>query len=135
MLEQYDKLVDTLNSVKLSVRGGVVAGGALTWNKMSELLKLYSGPHKDGIKVLMSSLRKPRQELMKNVDQGLHYCKDWEGYNFDTGQFEDYFTAGITDSAEVLQNCLIDSVTASIMLSKVASGVIHISKDDNKQEY
>ena len=38
MLEQYDKMVDALNSVQTAKSQGIVAGGGVTYWRLSELL-------------------------------------------------------------------------------------------------
>lgn len=43
MLENYDHLVDALNSVTTAKKEGVVAGGGITYWRMAELLSSYEG--------------------------------------------------------------------------------------------
>ena len=38
MLENYDKIVDALNSAKSAKKNGIVAGGGITFWKMAQLL-------------------------------------------------------------------------------------------------
>lgn len=52
MLENYDHLVDALNSVKSAKKDGIVAGGGITYWRMADLLINYQGEGKEGVKVL-----------------------------------------------------------------------------------
>lgn len=67
MLENYDHLVDALNSVTTAKKEGVVAGGGITYWRMAELLRDYEGEGMEGVRILAKVLKIPRKKLMQFV--------------------------------------------------------------------
>lgn len=51
-MENYDKTIDALNSVTTAKKNGVVAGAAITYWNLANLLKTYNGENAIGVQIL-----------------------------------------------------------------------------------
>lgn len=86
LLENYDHIIDALNSAKTAMRDGIIAGGGVTFWRLSELLGMYSGEGEDGVKVLAEALRQPRIKLMQHIPAEKRPLSGelWHGYDLKT---------------------------------------------------
>ena len=67
-LELFDKAVDALNSVRSAQKSGVVAGGGITYLRISQLLESFKHDNEDveqGVKCIALALKQPLKKLMQ----------------------------------------------------------------------
>ena len=60
-------MVDALNSTKSAMRDGVIAGGGITFWRLSQLLENYTGEGEVGVRILAQALKVPRKKLMQYI--------------------------------------------------------------------
>jgi chaperonin GroEL len=113
-----DKAEDCVNSTKLAMQNGIVAGGGVA------LLNVIAGlPDTIGGKILKEALEAPARTIRKNAGvpalEGYDYDgKNFTGFNARTREVVDMFYAGIVDSSSVVKNSLRSAVgVAGIMLT------------------
>lgn len=111
-------MVDALNSTKTAMENGVVAGGGVTFWRLSELLESYEGDGQEGVHILAKALKQPRMKLMKHVpfEKKPLSGKNWEGYDLKKETIRDMFEAGIVDSLTVAKSVIIDSLSLCTVL-------------------
>lgn len=126
--EIKDKLVDGLNSVKNSLKEGVIPGGGAALVHASELLHLIKTSSEEknaGIEVMRQVCFEPIYSLCDNAGLNGAYIaqklleeyKDPEyGFNLNTNQFENMIESGIYDSVYNAKNILADAVSIGGMM-------------------
>ena len=131
MLEDYDHIIDSLNSVTSAKKDGVVAGGGVSLWRLAELFEQYEGEGKIGVKILSEALKTPRLKLMQYIPPQKKPLSGniWEGYDLRQEKIVDMFEVGIIDSVNVAKSTLIDSISLCSVLAEVDIGIARTNKN------
>ena len=129
--EERDLIIDSLNSAKSAIKGGVLPGGGVAYYHASKLLvdglsdQLTDPSEQMGAKILGQAMQVPIQKLIRNKTNtsGAHIIDKIEqsgdfftGYDLQNERMCDMMEAGIYDSLNVIKVILEDSVSLASMV-------------------
>jgi len=144
MKERKDLLENALHATRAAAEEGVVAGGGVVFLRaIGEVEKARArakGDEKIGFDIVANALKAPTTQIVENSgEQGdVVVAKLLEkgkniGYDANTGQFVDMFTAGIIDPAKVARTALeMAASVAGLMLT--TNVLVTELKDKDKNE-
>lgn len=128
LTEKLDRFDDAVRATKAAISEGFVAGGGVTFIRISEEIAHEGLPignedmHKGGI-ALLTALSKPFKQMMDNVgwDAEAAYAKVLKGevnvsFNTKSGKMENLIDAGIIDSTKALRCALQNAASIAGML-------------------
>lgn len=125
--ELKERVKDAVGATKAAIDEGVVVGGGVALlhaAKALDKLKTSDPDEKIGIKIIKEALSQPVRWLAKNsgVDEGWVVKKIEEsqdhnfGFNAQTLEFENLFTAGIIDPVKVTRSALQNAASVASMI-------------------
>ena len=132
MKEKKDRVDDALQATKAAIEEGIVPGGglALLHSAYTTTCELKNYDEELGCKIMQSVLQKPFEQILINaglkddVHSIKHSILDQEdkntGYNIKTGEYIDFFEAGIIDPTKVTRCALENavSIAGTILLTE-----------------
>ncbi|MBD3760123.1 chaperonin GroEL [Rhizorhabdus sp.] len=135
--ERKDRLDDALHATRAAVEEGIVPGGGTALLYASRSLDDLSGINDDqtrGIDIIRKALTAPLRQIAENAghDGGVIAGRlidgndQMQGFNAQTGQFEDMVLAGIIDPTMVVRSALQDAASvAGLLLTTEAAVADH----------
>ena len=132
MKEKKDRVDDALQATKAAIEEGIVPGGglALLHSAYVTTCELKNYDEELGCRIMQSVLQKPFEQILINaglkddVHSIKHSILDQEdkntGYNIKTGEYIDFFEAGIIDPTKVTRCALENavSIAGTILLTE-----------------
>ncbi len=130
MKEKKARVEDAMHATKAAVEEGIVAGGGVALLRAIPAVEKVQaeGDVKVGVDIVRRALEEPSRQLANNggyegsviVKEGMGR-KGNEGFNVQTGEFEDLVKAGVIDPAKVTKTALLNaSSIAGLMLTTEA---------------
>jgi chaperonin GroEL len=143
MKEKKGRVEDALSATKAAVEEGIVPGGGvalLRTRKALESLKL-EGDEAVGAKIVDRILDVPTETIAENAGfQGQIVCQKVlgmsgsQGFNAETGEFEDLVKSGIVDPAKVVRTALQNAASIGGLLLTTEALVTEKPEDDDDEE-
>ena len=140
--QKQQKIEDALAATRAAIEEGVVPGGGVALLRISTALEDFSlsdAEEEIGIKILVSALKAPLQQIAENagVNGGVVLEKvsgkdDDYGFNASTLKYEKLFPAGIVDPTKVTRSALQNAASAAGML--LTTSVIVVDEPEDKNE-
>jgi chaperonin GroEL len=130
MKEKKARVEDALNATRAAVEEGVVPGGGVALLRCIAALNgvKASGEEKAGIGILKRALQDPLRYIAQNaglegsvVVNAVLESKDANGFNAETGTYEDLMKAGVIDPTKVVRFAIQNAASVSgLMLTTEA---------------
>ena len=133
MIEKKHRIEDALEAVRSAQQQGVIAGGGASLAKISSQVKTagVSSEQDLGFKIVVDACTAPLSQMAINAGEspdlilqkvkgmGLNY-----GYNFMTGDMENFFETGIIDPVKVTISAIQNAVSVASTLITTNHAVI-----------
>ena len=127
MKERKDRVDDAMHATRAAVEEGIVPGGGTALVKAIANLENLSGENEDqnvGINIVRRAIQAPARQIADNAGADgaviagklLEGKKDTEGYNAQTGVFEDLIKAGVIDPTKVVRSALQNAASVAGLL-------------------
>ena len=125
--ERKDRVDDAMHATRAAVEEGIVPGGGTALVKAIANLENLSGENEDqnvGINIVRRAIQAPARQIADNAGADgaviagklLEGKKDTEGYNAQTGVFEDLIKAGVIDPTKVVRSALQNAASVAGLL-------------------
>ena len=111
MKEKKDRVDDALSATRAAIAEGIVPGGGVAYIRAISSLEGLKGDNDDettGIEIVKRAIEEPLRQIVANagvegavVVQKVKDGKGDFGYNARTGEYENFFAAGVIDPAKV----------------------------------
>ncbi|PQO38250.1 chaperonin GroEL [Blastopirellula marina] len=140
MKERKDLLVDAKSATQAALQEGIVPGGGIALLRAEKALKKLDveGDEKHGAEIVAKVLEYPLRTIAENagLDGGVvvnrvrQQKKVTEGFNADTGNYEDLVEAGVIDPAKVVRTALQNAASVAALLLTTDSLITDIPSED-----
>lgn len=140
MKEKKDRVDDALSATRAAVAEGIVPGGGVALIRCVESLEGVKGDNDDettGILIVKRAIEEPLRQIVENagvegavIVQKVKEGKGDFGYNARTGEYENFFAAGVIDPAKVTRVALENAASIAGMFLTTEC-VIAEKKEDN----
>jgi len=143
--EKKDRIVDALNATKAAVEEGIVPGGgvALLWaSKFIDSVKdqCENMDQRIGVDIVKKALQEPTKIISSNagvegaviVGELLKQSDSSMGYNAQTGEYVNMFSAGIVDPTKVPKTALLDAQSVASLLMTAECIIAEEKKNKGK---
>ena len=136
------KAEDALSATRAAVEEGIVPGGGVALLRASDVLDdlKLKGEEKIGLNILKRALEAPIKQIATNagvegavVAEKVRNMAKTEGFNAQTGQYEDLVKSGIVDPTKVVRSALENAVSAASMLLTTECVVAEKPKEEKKE--
>ncbi|MEX0793287.1 MAG: chaperonin GroEL, partial [Pirellulaceae bacterium] len=145
MKERKDLLVDAKSATQAALEEGIVPGGGVALIRAEKALKKLNleGDEKLGAMIIAKVLEYPLRTIAINagLDGGVvvnrvrQQKKVNEGFNADTGVYEDLVEAGVIDPAKVVRTALQNAASVAGLLLTTDSLITEIPKEDDGDDH
>jgi chaperonin GroEL len=140
MKEKKARVEDAMHATKAAVEEGVVPGGGVALLRASKALKNLevAGDEQVGVNIVLRAIEEPTRWIATNaghegsiVVQRVKEMKDDEGFNAQTGQYENLVKAGVIDPAKVVRSALQNaaSIAGLLLTTEAVVSVIPEEKE------
>ncbi len=140
MKEKKDRVDDALSATRAAVAEGIVPGGGVALIRCVESLEGVKGDNDDettGILIVKRAIEEPLRQIVENagvegavIVQKVKEGKGDFGYNARTGEYENFFAAGVIDPAKVTRVALENAASIAGMFLTTEC-VIAEKKEEN----
>ena len=140
MKEKKDRVDDALSATRAAIAEGIVPGGGVAYIRAISSLNDLKGDNEDettGIEIIKRAIEEPLRQIVANagvegavVVQKVKDGKGDFGYNARTGEYENFFAAGVIDPAKVTRVALENAASIAGMFL-TTEGVIADKKEEN----
>lgn len=140
MKEKKDRVDDALSATRAAIAEGIVPGGGVAYIRCIEDLEGLKGANDDettGIEIVRRAIEAPMRQIMANAGlegavilQKIREGKGDFGYNARTGNYENFFEAGVIDPAKVTRVALENAASIAGMFLTTEC-VIADKKEEN----
>ena len=130
MKEKKARVEDAMHATKAAVEEGIVAGGGVALLRAAQVLASLdlAGDERIGARIVSRAIEEPLRWIANNaghegaiVVQRVKAMKGDEGFNAQTGTYENLVQAGVIDPAKVVRSALQNAASiASLMLTTEA---------------
>ena len=119
------RIEDALNATRAAVEEGIVAGGGSTLLQLAGTLDSVAaelqGDQRTGVEIVQRALSAPLKQIAINAGANGDIVveqvqRSGQGFNAETGNYEDLLQAGILDAAKVVRLGLQDAVSIASLL-------------------
>ena len=123
--EKKARVEDAMHATKAAVEEGIVAGGGVALLRASAALAglKLDGDEQIGVTILRRAIEEPMRWIAANaghegsiVVQRVKEMKDDEGFNAQTGDYENLVKAGVIDPAKVVRSALQNAASIAGLL-------------------
>jgi chaperonin GroEL len=125
--EKKHRVEDALSAIRAALEEGIVPGGGVVFLRaqeaVGEMLDTLDGDARTGAKILHKALEEPIRQIAANAgsDGSIVVSRVREkggdvGYNALTGEYEDLFSAGITDPTMVSRSALENAASIGALI-------------------
>nr|WP_255671220.1 chaperonin GroEL [Blastopirellula sediminis] len=136
MKERKDLLEDAKSATQAALQEGIVPGGGVALLRAEKALKKLDleGDAKLGADIIAKVLEYPLRTIAENagvegsvvVNRVRQQKKTTEGYNADSGAYEDLVDAGVIDPAKVVRTALFNAASVASLLLTTDSLITEI---------
>ncbi len=140
MKEKKDRVDDALSATRAAIAEGIVPGGGVAYIRCIDSLEGLKGANEDettGIEIVRRAIEAPLRQIMHNAGlegavilQKVREGKGDFGFNARTGQYENFFEAGVIDPAKVTRVALENAASIAGMFLTTEC-VITDKKEEN----
>ena len=140
MKEKKDRVDDALSATRAAIAEGIVPGGGVTYIRCIDMLENLKGDNEDettGIEIVKRAIEAPLRQIVANAGlegavilQKVREGKGDFGYNARTGEYENFFAAGVIDPAKVTRVALENAASIAGMFLTTEC-VIAEKKEEN----
>ena len=140
MKEKKDRVDDALSATRAAIAEGIVPGGGVTYIRCIEMLDSLKGDNEDettGIEIVKRAIEAPLRQIVANAGlegavilQKVREGKGDFGYNARTGEYENFFAAGVIDPTKVTRVALENAASIAGMFLTTEC-VIAEKKEEN----
>lgn len=140
MKEKKDRVDDALSATRAAIAEGIVPGGGVAYIRAISSLEGLKGDNEDettGIEIVKRAIEEPLRQIVANagvegavVVQKVKEGKGDFGYNARTGEYENFFAAGVIDPAKVTRVALENAASIAGMFLTTEC-VIADKKEEN----
>ena len=140
MKEKKDRVDDALSATRAAIAEGIVPGGGVAYIRAISSLNDLKGDNEDettGIEIIKRAIEEPLRQIVANagvegavVVQKVKDGKGDFGYNARTGEYENFFAAGVIDPAKVTRVALENAASIASMFLTTEC-VIADKKEEN----
>ena len=140
MKEKKDRVDDALSATRAAIAEGIVPGGGVAYIRAISSLNDLKGDNEDettGIEIIKRAIEEPLRQIVANagvegavVVQKVKDGKGDSGYNARTGEYENFFAAGVIDPAKVTRVALENAASIAGMFLTTEC-VIADKKEEN----
>ena len=140
MKEMKDRVDDALSATRAAIAEGIVPGGGVAYIRCIDSLEGLKGANEDettGIEIVRRAIEAPLRQIMHNAGlegavilQKVREGKGDYGFNARTGQYENFFEAGVIDPAKVTRVALENAASIAGMFLTTEC-VITDKKEEN----
>ena len=140
MKEKKDRVDDALSATRAAIAEGIVPGGGVAYIRCIDSLEGLKGTNEDettGIEIVRRAIEAPLRQIMHNAGlegavilQKVREGKGDYGFNARTGQYENFFEAGVIDPAKVTRVALENAASIAGMFLTTEC-VITDKKEEN----
>ncbi len=124
--ERKHRIEDAIQATKAAVEEGILPGGGVSMLRAAESVEKLRGGTNDekaGRKIVLSSLEAPLRQIAVNagyeggvIAAHVRELKGNQGFNAQTGNYEDLMKAGIIDPAKVTRSTLQNAASIAALL-------------------
>jgi chaperonin GroEL len=125
--ERKDRVDDALNATKAAVEEGIIPGGGTALLYATKALKDVTGDNEDqnqGINIVRRAIQYPIRQIVANAGQEasivvgklMEQRSSTQGYNAQTGEYQDFIEAGIIDPTKVVRVALQNAASVAGLL-------------------
>jgi len=134
--EKKARVEDAMHATKAAVDEGIVAGGGVALLRAANVLAglKLAGDEQVGVRILRRAIEEPMRWIASNaghegsiVVQRVKDMKDNEGFNAQTGSYEDLVKAGVIDPAKVVRSALQNAASIAGLLLTTEAVVSQMS--------
>ena len=133
--ERKDRVDDALNATQAAIDEGIVPGGGIALVRAATCLKQtvrrHSGAVRAGIEAVKTACHAPLTQIVKNAGQEpaivlskVSRLRGNQGYNAETGKFNDMFDDGIIDPVKVTRCALENAVSVAGLMLTVDTAIV-----------
>lgn len=140
MKEKKDRVDDALSATRAAIAEGIVPGGGVALIRCVASLEGVKGDNDDettGILIVKRAIEEPLRQIVENagvegavIVQKVKEGKGDFGYNARTGEYENFFAAGVIDPAKVTRVALENAASIAGMFLTTEC-VIADKKEEN----
>ena len=140
MKEKKARVDDALSATRAAIAEGIVPGGGVAYIRAISSLNDLKGDNEDettGIEIIKRAIEEPLRQIVANagvegavVVQKVKDGKGDFGYNARTGEYENFFAAGVIDPAKVTRVALENAASIAGMFLTTEC-VIADKKEEN----
>ena len=139
--ERKDRVDDALNATKAAVEEGIIPGGGVALLYAAKALKDLEGENDDqnqGINIVRRAIQYPVRQIVSNAGQEASIVvgklseqkSPTFGYNAQTGEYQDFVTAGIVDPTKVVRVALQNAASVAGLLITTEAMIADRPKKD-----
>jgi chaperonin GroEL len=126
MKEKKARVEDALNATRAAVEEGIVPGGGVAFLRCQPALSELKLPNHDeqlGVNIIRRALEEPIRQIANNagaegsvVAEHVKSQKGAQGFNAETGVYEDLMAAGVVDPTKVVRYALQNAASVASLL-------------------
>jgi len=125
MKEKKARVEDALNATRAAVEEGIVPGGGVALVRALPALDKIkaAGEEAQGVNIIRRAVEEPLRQIANNaghegsvIVEKVKELKDGNGFNAETGVYEDLMAAGVIDPAKVTRFALQNAASVSSLL-------------------
>ena len=143
MKERKDLLEDAKSATAAALDEGVVPGGGITLLRAEKALKKIKDLQNDeqgGVNIIGKVLEYPLRSIAENagyqgavvVNRVRNLKSKTEGFNADSGKYEDLVAAGVIDPAKVVKTALQNAASVASLLLTTESLITEIPTEEEE---
>ena len=142
MKEKKARVEDALNATRAAVEEGIVPGGGVALlrciDAVDKARDKIKGEEKFGADIIRRSLEEPLRQIAINagaegsiVVEKVKETKGSEGYNADTGKYEDLLAAGVIDPTKVTRFAIQNASSVAGLLLTTECMIVEKPKEES----
>lgn len=138
--EKKARVEDALHATRAAVEEGIVPGGGVAYIRSLPALENLKGANEAeqfGINIVRRALEEPARQIAINagsegavIVSKIKESKGAEGFNADTGIFEDLIKAGIIDPTKVTRSALQNAASVASLMITTEVAIAEKPKDE-----
>jgi chaperonin GroEL len=146
MKERHDRVEDAVFATKAASEDGIVPGGGkmlfYAIDDVRNVRDSLKGDEKLGADILMKAIEWPIRMIVQNAGEDPsnvltklrgENVRLEDGYNAETGEFEDLVAGGVIDPAKVVIEALRNAVSVSTTFLLTEVAIVDIPKTENEE--
>ena len=141
MKEKKARVEDAMHATKAAVEEGIVPGGGVALLRASKALATLTlhGDEQIGVNIILRAIEEPLRWIATNaghegpiVVQRVKEMKDQEGFNAQTGEYENLVKAGVIDPTKVVRSALQNAASIAGLLLTTEAVISTMAEDDTQ---